>query len=79
MQAAYGTWLGCAYPIAKAATLITVTTIVGGLLTTVVALAFWWFKKDRRSNSEQTVLFPAQVTLSLGSLVSLVIWLRLMG
>lgn len=79
MQAAYGAWLGCAYPIAKAGVLISVTTIAAAILTTVVALVVWLIRRSRRSRLDGTELFPAQVTLSLGSVVSLVVWLKVMG
>ena len=79
MQAAYGAWLGCAYPIAKSAILVGVTTIAGALLTTVAALVVWLFQRSCRPDSQQTILFPAQVTLSLSSLLSLAVWWKLMG
>jgi len=78
MQAAFGAWLGCAYPIGKAAILISETTIVGAVLTTVAALLVWFVGRLRRLDPNRTVHFPAQVTLSLGSLVVLGLSLKYM-
>lgn len=76
MQAAFGAWLGCTYPIAKATILIGETTIAGALLTTVMVLFSWLIRKIRRKDSDRSTLFPAQITLSLGSVAALVILLR---
>ncbi len=72
MQAAFGAWVGCALPAARAATLVGAGTLAGGLLTAAAGAMVWALA--RRSGEElRSRLFPAQITLSLGSVAGVVV------
>ena len=71
-QAAFGAWVGCAMPAMLAFQVVFATTIVGALVTSIG----YWIAFTRLSREEgQTYLFPAQVTLSTGSLIGLCLFL----
>ena len=75
MQMAFGAWAGCALGL-RAAVLVTgLATVVGVLLTTIAASLFVATHR-LRPYMEQTYdayLFPAQITLSLGSICGVIL------
>jgi Flp pilus assembly protein protease CpaA len=72
MQMAFGAWIGCALGLEPAAWLSGLATLAGGLLTLVVGIVAIMIARKRRQVDGNPVvrfgLFPAQVTLSLGSI-----------
>jgi prepilin peptidase CpaA len=72
MQMAFGAWVGCAVGLPAAVWVMGLATIAGALLTAIAGL---YAVRRLRSNVGAGVcthLFPAQVTLSLGSVCGVV-------
>jgi Flp pilus assembly protein protease CpaA len=71
MQMAFGSWIGCALAIAPAAWLAVLATVFGGMLTTIaVLIALKQSTTFRQAHGIR--LFPAQITLSVGSIVGVI-------
>ena len=70
MHMALGAWIGCAFPAEKGAKLTIAATFVGGLLTAVGMLAQAAFSSG--ASEDNWLLFPVQVTMSLGAIGVLV-------
>jgi len=68
MQAAFGAWVGCALPPIPAALLVGLGTLVGGAFTAAGSAAKTRTADSRRARDLGSRLFPAQITLSLGSI-----------
>jgi Flp pilus assembly protein protease CpaA len=66
MQIAFGAWVGCALPIVPAAGLTAFATLAG-VLVTIIAPAPAILSAKVRRKQLSSPLFPAQVTMSLGS------------
>lgn len=75
MQMAFGAWVGCALGLSAAAWITGFATVVGGLITLIAAGVFIATQRLRRHEETvlQAQLFPAQVTLSLGSVCGVVV------
>jgi Flp pilus assembly protein protease CpaA len=72
-QAVFGAWVGCALPAAQCALAVFATTLLGAALTQAFLwLAWQWVSCEDREGFE----FPAQVTLSLGSLIGVGLFLN---
>ena len=69
-QAVFGAWVGCALPL-SACLVATLTTTLGAALLTSVIAGLWYLMQSEETRPGY--LFPAQVTLSIGSLLMLVV------
>jgi Flp pilus assembly protein protease CpaA len=72
-QMAFGAWVGCALAPIPAALLTGLGTLAGGALSAVGALVYSRASQSREAEDPRSHLFPAQVTLSLGSIVGAVV------
>jgi Flp pilus assembly protein protease CpaA len=66
MQMAFGAWIGCAFAMIPAVRITAVATLAGGIFTLGALIV----ARKLRLNTEggpASQLFPAQVTLSIGS------------
>jgi prepilin peptidase CpaA len=78
MQMAFGAWVGCALGL-PAAVLVTALATVAGALFTAIGAAFAYLRvRSHEGVGDCSWLFPAQVTLSLGS-VCVVVAVGLLG
>ncbi len=74
MQMAFGAWVGCALGFSAAARVTLFATLAGGLLTAIsvlvtIAVQRW---KAQEQASLRSRFFPAQVTLSVGSVCGVI-------
>jgi Flp pilus assembly protein protease CpaA len=67
MQMAFGAWVGCAVGLPAAVLVTAFATIAGALFTAIGALYATLQLRSREGVGVGAHLFPAQVTLSLGS------------
>jgi Flp pilus assembly protein protease CpaA len=70
MQMAFGAWVGCAVGL-PAAVLVTALATVAGALLTASGATFMFLRLRSHEAVGACELFPAQVTLSLGSVCAL--------
>jgi prepilin peptidase CpaA len=73
MQAAFGAWVGCALAPVPAVLLVGLGTLGGLLLTVVGALAQRRAAEPEGPEDQRSRLFPAQVTLSLGTICAVAV------
>jgi Flp pilus assembly protein protease CpaA len=75
MQMAFGAWIGCAVPLHRAIVLTLAGTILGILLTAIllyVQVRSRARKSPGGSEIPRSRLLPAQITLSIGSILGVV-------
>ena len=83
MQAAFGAWIGCAVPLHQAMVLTLAGTIAGIILTAIhVGFQFGFSRLRKRSMTgvrASSEVMPAQITLSIGSILGVIAaaWLGL--
>jgi prepilin peptidase CpaA len=73
MQMAFGAWVGCAVGLPVAVLVTAFATIVGGLLTAIGASHETLRLRSGGEADAWAHLFPAQVTLSLGSVCAVAV------
>jgi prepilin peptidase CpaA len=72
MQMAFGAWVGCAMDLRSAVLVTGLATVEGGLVTVMCASMAVARLRSKNWASAWTYLFPAQSTLSLGSVCGVV-------
>jgi hypothetical protein len=73
MQMAFGACVGCALGLPAAAWVTGLATVVGILLTALGALITVGWRRAHEKTGSGPHLFPAQITLSLGSVCGVVV------
>lgn len=68
-QAVFGAWVGCAVPITHCGMVVAAATIVAGLITYVTYVATHGLQAQE---NHDLLRFPAQVTLSFGSIAAVI-------
>jgi Flp pilus assembly protein protease CpaA len=74
MQMGFAAWIGCAIGLSRAATATAVATVAGGIVTAIAVAFVLQFGASYPDRLVLPQLFPAQVTLSLGSVGGLLAW-----
>jgi Flp pilus assembly protein protease CpaA len=74
VQMAFGAWVGCALDLPAAVWVTGFATVLGGLLTTIAAGVIIATQRSRTDEQsvDQPRMFPAQITLSMGSICGVV-------
>jgi prepilin peptidase CpaA len=72
MQMAFGAWVGCALDFSAAAWVTGLATLMGGVITAIGALIAARRSQGPEEAGSRFRFFPAQITLSLGSVCGVV-------